>query len=77
LQAKRVLLKKGYKPQSGVRTLRRELQDEIEDQIAEGVIAGLSPEVTHFDVAAIKGKVIVSPVVKAVSKSRASQSTTK
>lgn len=77
LQAKRVLLKKGYKPQSGVRTLRRELQDEIEDQIAEEVIAGLSPEVTHFDVAAIKGKVIVSPVVKAVAKSRASQSTTK
>ncbi len=44
LGAKRVLLKKGYRPQTGVRTLRRVLQDEVEDQIAETIIAGsLSP----------------------------------
>ncbi len=35
---RRHLLKEGYLPQTGVRTLRRVLQDEIEDQIAEGLL---------------------------------------
>ncbi len=36
--AKHWLLDKGYNAQTGVRTLRRALQDEIEDYIAEGVL---------------------------------------
>jgi len=36
--AKKLLLEKGYKPQSGVRTLRRVIQDEIEDVIAENLL---------------------------------------
>ncbi len=39
--AKKRILADGYKPQSGVRTLRRAIQDEIEDHIAEGVLKGL------------------------------------
>jgi len=40
LAAKNLLLKQGYNPQSGVRTLRRAIQDEIEDEIAEGILRG-------------------------------------
>ena len=39
--AKRELLKKGYNANSGVRTLRRVIQDEIEDQIAEKILRGI------------------------------------
>ncbi len=38
--AKRYLLNKGYDAQNGVRTLRRVLQDEIEDHLAEEVLKG-------------------------------------
>lgn len=38
--AKRYLLNKGYDAQNGVRSLRRILQDEVEDQLAEGVLSG-------------------------------------
>ncbi|MFO0971567.1 MAG: ATP-dependent Clp protease ATP-binding subunit [Candidatus Saccharimonadales bacterium] len=68
LQAKRALLKNGYKPQSGVRTLRRELQDEIEDQIAESVITGIDVGTVLFDAAVQKGKLIVTPVAGVKSK---------
>lgn len=40
LAAKKFLLKKGYNPQSGVRTLRRIIQDEVEDYIAEKILLG-------------------------------------
>ncbi len=36
--AKNYILEKGYNAQSGVRTLRRAIQDEIEDQIAENLL---------------------------------------
>lgn len=39
-RAKRHLLKIGYKPQTGVRTLRRAIQDELEDVIAEAILRG-------------------------------------
>lgn len=45
-RAKNTLLKKGYKPQSGVRTLRRALQDHVEDILAEKILAGLTEERT-------------------------------
>ena len=38
-QAKTLLLKKGYNAQSGVRTLRRAVQDEIEDHVAEKLLS--------------------------------------
>lgn len=38
VKAKRQILKDGYKPQSGVRTLRRAIQDTIEDAIAEKLL---------------------------------------
>lgn len=39
-QAKAWLVKRGYDPKNGVRPLRRVIQDEIEDQLAEGLLAG-------------------------------------
>lgn len=39
-KAKKTLLKKGYNAQSGVRSLRRVLQDEVEDHIAEALLKG-------------------------------------
>lgn len=39
MAAKKLLLKDGYTPQSGVRTLRRAIQDRVEDQIAEGLLS--------------------------------------
>lgn len=36
--AQKVILDEGYTPQNGVRTLRRALQDKIEDEIAEGIL---------------------------------------
>jgi ATP-dependent Clp protease ATP-binding subunit ClpC len=38
---KKRLLKDGYVPQTGVRTLRRVIQDEVEDYIAEGLLKGV------------------------------------
>jgi ATP-dependent Clp protease ATP-binding subunit ClpC len=38
-QAKNLLLEKGYNAQSGVRTLRRAIQDEIEDHVAEKLLS--------------------------------------
>ena len=39
-KAKNYILKEGYEPSSGVRTLRRTIQDELEDQIADGLLRG-------------------------------------
>lgn len=39
-QAKAWLVKRGYDPKNGVRPLRRVIQDEIEDQLAEGLLSG-------------------------------------
>jgi len=38
--AKKYILDKGYDAHSGVRTLRRALQDEVEDQLAESLLKG-------------------------------------
>ena len=53
--AKKLLLEKGYKPQTGVRTLRRVLQDEIEDVIAEKVLRGTHQEQKVLFVSAKNG----------------------
>lgn len=38
--AKKLLTKKGYDPHNGARPLRRVIQDELEDHIAEGLLSG-------------------------------------
>ena len=40
IKAKRFILKEGYEAASGVRTLRRAIQDELEDSIADGLLRG-------------------------------------
>ena len=51
--AKNWLLDKGYDVHNGVRPMRRTIQDEIEDQIAEGILRGDygSGDVIKVDVA--------------------------
>lgn len=39
-QAKKLLADKGYDPHNGVRPLRRVIQDDIEDHLAEGLLGG-------------------------------------
>lgn len=56
MSAKNLLLKNGYKPQSGVRTLRRVIQDEIEDHIAEKILEGALQEHHKIMVEAKKGE---------------------
>ncbi len=43
-KAKQWLATKGYDPKNGVRPLRRLIQDEVEDQIAEGILKGKFPK---------------------------------
>ena len=49
--AKNWLLEKGYDVHNGVRPMRRTIQDEIEDQIAEGILSGqfVSGDVINVD----------------------------
>ena len=52
ISAKKLLLKKGYKPQTGVRTLRRVVQDEVEDVIAEKILDGSYKKYRKFSITA-------------------------
>lgn len=56
--AKKTLLKEGYKPQTGVRTLRRAIQDHIEDELAQQILQGKQQSGT-VRVSAKKGKLIL------------------
>lgn len=56
--AKNLLLEKGYTSQSGVRTLRRAIQDEIEDYIAERILLGELKEKHTINISA-KNKQLV------------------
>lgn len=60
VSAKNTLLKKGYKPQSGVRTLRRVLQDEVEDIVAEMILSGAVTKFTLLDVSSKNESIKVS-----------------
>lgn len=68
--AKNLLLGKGYNPQSGVRTLRRIIQDEIEDHIAEKLL-GSTYRATHTITVDAKKKQFIfsAELPKTVSKS--------
>jgi ATP-dependent Clp protease ATP-binding subunit ClpC len=54
--AKKLLLENGYTAQSGVRTLRRAVQDHIEDHIAENLLANTYAKNETISVDAIKKK---------------------
>ncbi len=56
--AKKWLLKKGYDAHNGVRSLRRVLQDEVEDQLAEGVLSGTYKTEQTITVQALKKKLV-------------------
>lgn len=57
-KAKGSLIKKGYKPESGVRTLRRAIQDDIEDAIAERVLKSKLPTRGKLTVDAEKNELV-------------------
>jgi len=57
---RRWLAEEGYDPKNGVRPLRRLIQDEIEDRIAESLLSGDISEGDVVNVALSKGQVVVS-----------------
>jgi ATP-dependent Clp protease ATP-binding subunit ClpC len=57
--AKRELIAKGYDPKNGVRPLRRILQDEVEHQIADGLLSGSYKKGDILSIATSKGKIVV------------------
>lgn len=69
-KAKNLLLKQGYKPESGVRTLRRVLQDEVEDTIAEKILRTQLPLNGKFIVEAEKSKLIFTEAPRSKAKAK-------
>lgn len=59
-RAKKHILKTGYKASSGVRTLRRALQDTVEDELAERILKGVVKPGAAVTVDYIKGKINLS-----------------
>ncbi len=59
LPAKRLLIQKGYDKKLGARPLRRALQDELEHQIADGILAGSYEKGTILEVSAKKGALTI------------------
>jgi ATP-dependent Clp protease ATP-binding subunit ClpC len=60
-KAKKHILKEGYLPQSGVRTLRREIQDSIEDHIAEELLRGKYETDMCINISVAKHKFVFTP----------------
>lgn len=58
--AKRLLIDEGYDKFNGARPLRRAIEDQLEHQIAEGVIAGEFEKGVVISATAKKGKIIVT-----------------
>ena len=59
-KTKKWLLEKGYDSKNGVRPMRRLIQDEIEDLIAEGILASKIPKGSVVKLSIIKDKVTYS-----------------
>lgn len=57
--AKRLLIDKGYDEKFGARPLRRALQDELEHQIADGILGGEYEKGSVLEVGARKGSVTI------------------
>ena len=58
--AKRFLVEKGHDEKFGARPLRRVLQDELEHQVADGILAGEYEKGNVLEVSARKGGVVVN-----------------
>ena len=58
--AKRLLINKGYDEKFGARPLRRAIQDELEHQIADGILSGEFEKGSVLEVGTEKGKIIVN-----------------
>ncbi|MDB5168412.1 MAG: ATP-dependent Clp protease ATP-binding subunit ClpC [Candidatus Saccharibacteria bacterium] len=58
--AKRLLIDKGYDEKFGARPLRRTIQDELEHEIADGILSGEYEKGSVLEVGAQKGKIIVN-----------------
>lgn len=70
IKAKNFLLKKGYKPESGVRTLRRVLQDEIEDVVAEKILSSQLPKSGKYIVNTNKTTLVFQESIRNKAKSK-------
>lgn len=57
--AKRLLIEKGYDEKFGARPLRRAIQDELEHQIADGILSGEYDKGSVLEVTAQKGKIVL------------------
>ena len=57
--AKRLLIQKGYDEKFGARPLRRAIQDELEHQIADGILSGEYEKGSVLEVGAQKGTIVV------------------
>jgi ATP-dependent Clp protease ATP-binding subunit ClpC len=58
--AKRLLIEKGYDEKFGARPLRRTIQDELEHEIADGLLSGAYEKGSVLEVGAQKGKIVVN-----------------
>lgn len=57
--AKKFLIDKGYDEKFGARPLRRAIQDELEHEIADGVLSGAYEKGSVLEVSARKGRVVI------------------
>jgi ATP-dependent Clp protease ATP-binding subunit ClpC len=57
--AKRLLIQKGYDEKFGARPLRRAIQDELEHQIADGILSGEYEKGSVLEVGAQKGTIVI------------------
>ena len=57
--AKKYLIKKGYDDKFGARPLRRAIQDELEHEVADGILRGEYEKGSVLEVAAKKGAIVV------------------
>jgi ATP-dependent Clp protease ATP-binding subunit ClpC len=58
--AKKLLIEKGYDEKFGARPLRRAIQDELEHEIADGVLSGEYEKGSVLEVGAQKGKIVIN-----------------
>ncbi len=57
--AKRFLIEKGYSEKFGARPLRRAIQDELEHQIADGILSGEYEKGSVLEISARKGTIVI------------------
>lgn len=60
--AKRFIIDKGFDDKFGARPLRRAIQDELEHQIADGILSGEYEKGSVLEVGAIKGVIVVREI---------------